>query len=46
MALGLGPCASCPTFFGDAAPDVAAVIRQTSLAFAAGDEHSEYYLNE
>ena len=35
-----------PDLFGDAAPDVAAVIRQTSLAFAAGGEHNEYFLNE
>ena len=35
-----------PDLFGDAAPDVAAVIRQTSLAFAAGDEHNDYYLNK
>ena len=43
---GPGPLRLVPDLFGDAAPDVAAVIRQTSLAFAAGGEHSEYYLNE
>ena len=43
---GPGPLRLVPDHFGDAAPDVAAVIRQTSLAFAAGDEHNDYYLNE
>jgi hypothetical protein len=44
--VGPGVVKLVPDLLGDNVPDPTAVLRTTSLGFAVGGEHNEYYLNE